>query len=80
MNYAPMDVHLANVKLNTALMKHKGKTRNVDGIRRRSQSGENTMDQVMAQIKDSLDVGVDGICIYNYGAMTDNDFETLKTR
>lgn len=49
----------------------------LDGIGRKTSFGELPPESLEDFIKDALSAGSDGVCIYNYDAMTDTDFEVF---
>lgn len=79
MNYSTdLEAHGRNVQQHAGLMQTQDKAAHYDGIGRSSSMGENSMDQVLQLARDALDAGVDGVSIFHYNAMDDQDFARLK--
>ena len=81
MNYSTdRDAHGRNVRQHAALMQTQDRALHYDGVGRGSSMGENTIDQVLQLARDSMDAGADGVSIFHYNAMTDEDFARLRHR
>ena len=79
MNYSlDREIHRRRVQLGVDLLGDRGKALFCDGVGKKSSAGENPTDRLMTYIGDALDAGVDGISIYHYNGMKDEDFAALK--
>ena len=70
--------HREHLLLHASLMKDRGRALYYDGVGKKSSMGVNTTENVVTFARDSLDAGVDGICIFHYDGMEDKDFEAIK--
>ena len=85
MNYAgntemePAWTHCKRVETHAAVLKHRGEVLHYDGINRKSGGGEHPMERLAEFAEEARNAGADGISIFDYNAMTDDDFQTLKS-
>lgn len=70
--------HCARIELAAKLTEDRGDVLLCDGVGKKSSLGENPTENLVTYIRDSLDVGADGISIFHYNGMKDEDFEALK--
>jgi uncharacterized lipoprotein YddW (UPF0748 family) len=79
MNYSTdRSEHRGRVELHVSLMKNKGKVLHYDGVGKKSSIGENSTENMATFARDALSAGADGICIYHYAALKDEDFAAVK--
>jgi len=79
MNYSlDRTEHLERVRLGLRLARRRRQALFCDGVGKKSSLGLNPTENVVAFIRDSLAVGVDGISIFHYNGMTDDDFEVVR--
>ncbi len=78
MNYtADRAAHATHVQLHGRLMRQQQRALHYDGVGRGSSMGENPIEAVLTLARDSLAAGADGVSIFHYNAMRDDDFRRL---
>lgn len=70
--------HRQRAELGMNLTRDRGRCLLCDGVGKLSSLGENPTENLVTFIRDSLDVGVDGISIYHYNSMKDADFQAVS--
>lgn len=78
MNYTTnSQKHKERVAEHLGLIEEKKRSLYYDGIGRKSSAGEITPREMIKQIEDSIELGVEGICIFHLNALGDKDFKEL---
>ena len=72
------EIHLGHAREHAAAMGSRGSCLHFDGVGRRSSMGENAIDQVLDLARDAVEAGADGVSIFHYNAMADDDFTRLR--
>jgi hypothetical protein len=80
MNYfTNRETHGSHVRQHAALLAPiKGDCLHLDGVGRLSSFGELPLEQLRDFARDALEAGADGISVFHYGGMKDDDFALLK--